>query len=385
MNHKEIWKWIFEIAPDHFLLSVAKVKGLNLRIPGVSDVQHIKKEQLRAFRPRIINGLLKNDKLFYICQHFDEIPFDDELIEKISQIRERDSDNLYAEIQSDDTAIDLPSVLMVLLSSSEPDDHTKAAALFEKVKEKGELDAHAQKIKQSEQKEKENREEQPEPERKAETAEYEKQYRQEKKRSEILQQKLDECKEERERERREWKEAKQAYEAETQTIKRELHRKEQEVARQEAAIAKLEQDKEQLRTSLQQAQARIKELEQSKQSLQSRIDQEKQAAEEMKKQLELIKIIHGIEGTDDIKIKVLLFGNPRNRRVFSIPKYAVRVVESSEIDQFLESEPQAKADEVWVLTYRVPREQQVRLQQIYQSKVVEFADFHKLKTYMEGK
>lgn len=85
----------------------------------------------------------------------------------------------------------------------------------------------------------------------------------------------------------------------------------------------------------------------------------------------------------DMKKKIALIGNPKNKRIEQNKNYEVDVFEVSELESAFETKAFETFDEIWLLTYKVPTTKQKLVHEQMKKPVVEISTFINLRTKVE--
>jgi chromosome segregation ATPase len=85
----------------------------------------------------------------------------------------------------------------------------------------------------------------------------------------------------------------------------------------------------------------------------------------------------------DIKKRIGIIGNPKNKRIEENNLYNIKVFEVSEIEKAFETDTFEAFDEIWLLTYKVPTTKQKLVHEQLKKPVVEISTFINLRTKVE--
>jgi chromosome segregation ATPase len=374
---KEIWKWILETFSDEGIANIANTFGIKIQ-----GFRHINAQQkkFKIVRQRIIQEALHQRNAQNLITFFDSAA---EGKPEIESLRGKSIEELLHSVEEDLH----PSILLgVLLSSEDEEDQAIAQEIYVKLKEEDKLDLLEKQA-----------------DAKLENAEYD----EEEQGEQVIK------------------------------IHKELEAAQQNMEKLEKKLKKLEQKNEELKTQEALAQAAIKserkqwkadkkELLHEIQTLKGEIGTlksktksvftenesfykrfENQAEIEKKKDDEIKRLhalvlklntdldkLSNLQGQGPVgqvsqtpeannNIRVAMIGDPKNSRIQKYNRFDLTILVGSEMEEEKNQNVLDRVDQVWFLTYKIPRSVQRRVSSIVKGKQMkEFATFIDLENYM---
>lgn len=362
---KEIWKWILDTFPDDGIANIAD--NLMIKIKGFRQLNP-QQANFKMVRNRIIKEALnqKNSKKLYY--------FFDSLIEdrpEIESLRGKSIEELLQVLEEEGL---YPSILLgVLLSSEDEEDHGKAQEIYIKLKEEEKLDLLEKQVDEKLANEEEVDEqeilEQLQKGLKTALKEIERLEKKLKK----LEQKNEELKTKEassqtslKNERKEWKTEKKAFLQEIHSLKAEMG-----TVRNDSKTASAE--KEELNKKLAKQTETMKLKDEEINRLHARVVKLETDLENQNN--------HHKSGND--KIKVTMIGDPYSSRLLKYDKFELTILKGSEFQEEKGQTALDHADQVWLLTYKIPRSVQKRVKSVVKNKQTkEFTTFADLEDHM---
>ncbi|MGE7273616.1 hypothetical protein ACQKK5_19395 [Brevibacillus panacihumi] len=354
---KEIWKWIITTIPDSQLitfisiLNKGKKKQNRVAIKGLSDIERIREEQLKIFRNRIENEVLKPQNLIELQSLLKREMIDDfNLPDKSLGI-----DELYEYVTTTKASYTIVDLLMRLLISSDEQMREKAKKLYEKLQQDRELKQLPVNSDISDQ----NKEI-------AESVQLSDQFR-----HQIA--KLTE--------------EKNLLTKEIKTQKKMIEKLESELKEMNKELKKRDNELELRKNELSTRDKKIRDLMEKITALvESHGDQKNQIADlntllvQYKKEVEQFKTkLSSLNNEINLnKPSVVLIDNGNVIESLSKKKYNIMVLTPNDLENTVVFE---QADQIWYATFRVTPQKRAKLKKLYGEKIVEFQDYHKLREY----
>ena len=365
---KEVWKWILNSFPDEGIASIAA--SIGIKIPGFRQLNPQQKN-FNIVRPRIIQGALQPKYTKKLSDFFHSFLTED--VEDES-IMEKSIEELLQMVEEEIQ----PSMLLGMLLSSEKEEHQeKAIQVYIKLKNEEKLD--------------------------------------------VLEHQEDET-----------ASAAESVEAENETfvqLQKELKLAQKIIDKLEKKLKGIEQKNEELKSKEAKIQASLKKrrkeeknevnslkgeigilkhqaksISSENQTLQKKVDQHtgviKTKDEEINRLNALVlklstdmdklsrksdKLVTAQAGTDEnsYRQKVAMIGDPKNNRIQKYNKYELTIIDGKEVQEQDTPIVLDSMDEIWLLTYKVPRSIRKRLGTLVKGKQInEFRTFAELEDHM---
>lgn len=378
---KEIWKWILNSFTDEGIANIALVMGI--KIPGFRQInpQH---KKFKLVRPKIIQAALQQEfaqKLY----DFADSSFEEH--EEVESYREKSVEELL-KLLIEEEEIQPSFLLGILLSDDDEENHEKAFQIYTKLKEEEKLDFLEQQADEKASAADKSDEQDLHDE------ETFKKLRDELKSAKQMIDKLEKRLKNIEQKNEELK----AKEVKTQTaLKNEKKRSKEEKSKQSQEINSLKGEIGNLKH-------RVKSLSPEKDLLQKQLDKQTKLintkdeeikrlhALALKQKTDLEKLSSVQERLTEVqenssesgqKMKVALIGNPKNSRIHQYQKFELKIIEGTKVQEEETHLVLDNTDQVWLLTYKIPRKTQNRVRSLVKGKkVIEFTTFNDLENYM---
>lgn len=382
MTEKDLWKWILDNFSDNGVASIGR--NLGLKIPGFRQINPQQKN-FKVLRPKLINEALSPKNLNDLKGFFNSVAEEDE---KFSEHRGKSREELLSLMEEEIT----PSILFsVLLSSEDENDINNALELAEQLIEEGRLD-QMEKYAEENFGEEESTEEEEETKTSVKDDDIkqlqqkikalEKKLVKSEQKNEELKTKITDLQDALNSEKKLWKEEKKGLTQEIHTLK-----SQQGGLKSSADAAYAERDAMQKKMEQQKAIMKKKDDEISRLNAvilnfktakkNSAEDEAVGANTENPEQVQ-----PSLE--EDNRISVAVIGDPKNSRVQRYKKYHLNIIESSDIEEEKQKDILEAADQIWLLTYKIPRSVQKRLKTLLKDRdTQEFATFIDLEKHMQ--
>lgn len=384
MTEKDLWKWILDNFSDNGVASIGR--NLGLKIPGFRQINPQLKN-FKVLRPKLINEALSPKNLSDLKGFFNSVAEGDE---KFLEHRGKSKEELQSLMENEIT----PSILLsVLLSSDDENDINNALELAEQLIEEGKLDQmekYAEDNFGDEDGAEEEVEAEPEPSVKdvdikqlqQKIAALEKKLVKSEQKNEELKAKVTDVQNALNSEKKAWKEEKKGLTLEIHTLK-----SQQGGLKSSADAAYSERDL--MAKKMEQQKAIMKKKDEEISRLNAVIlnfktqkknipEAESVAAESGNTEQEQPSI------QEESRINVAVIGDPKNSRVQRYNKFNLNIIESSDIEEEKQKDILEAADQIWLLTYKIPRSVQKRLKTVFKDRgTQEFATFIDLEKHMQ--
>ncbi|NKE03991.1 hypothetical protein [Mesobacillus selenatarsenatis] len=382
MTEKDLWKWILDNFSDNGVASIGRKLGL--KIPGFRQINPQQKN-FKVLRPKLINEALSPKNLGDLKGFFNSVAQGDE---KFLEHRGKNKEELQTLMEEEIT----PSILLsVLLSSDDENDINKALELAEQLIEEGRLD-QMEKYAEDNFGDEDGSEEEVEDESsikdvdlkqlQQKIAALEKKLVKSEQKNEELKAKLIDVQNALNSEKKLWKDEKKGLTQEIHTLK-----SQQGGLKSSADAAYAERD------SMEKKMEQQKDIMKKKDEEISRLNaiilnyktQKKNSPEEESVVGETVNAGQDQPSIqEEIRINVAVIGDPKNSRVQRYNKFNLNIIESSDIEDEKQKDILEAADQIWLLTYKIPRSVQKRLRGVLKDRdTQEFATFIDLEKHMQ--
>ncbi|WP_226641524.1 hypothetical protein [Mesobacillus subterraneus] len=382
MTEKDLWKWILDNFSDNGVASIGRKLGL--KIPGFRQINPQQKN-FKVLRPKLINEALSPKNLGDLKGFFNSVAQGDE---KFLEHRGKNKEELQTLMEEEIT----PSILLsVLLSSDDENDINKALELAEQLIEEGRLD-QMEKYAEDNFGDEDGSEEEVEDESSVKDvdlkqlqqkiAALEKKLVKSEQKNEELKAKLIDVQNALNSEKKLWKDEKKGLTQEIHTLK-----SQQGGLKSSADAAYAERD------SMEKKMEQQKDIMKKKDEEISRLNaiilnyktQKKNSPEEESVVGETVNAGQDQPSIqEEIRINVAVIGDPKNSRVQRYNKFNLNIIESSDIEDEKQKDILEAADQIWLLTYKIPRSVQKRLRGVLKDRdTQEFATFIDLEKHMQ--
>ncbi|WP_102262592.1 hypothetical protein [Mesobacillus jeotgali] len=382
MTEKDLWKWILDNFSDNGVASIGR--NLGLKIPGFRQINPQLKN-FKVLRPKLINEALSPNNLSDLRGFFNSVAEGDE---KFLQHRGKSKAELQSLMEEEIT----PSILLsVMLSSDDENDINNALELAEQLIEEGKLD-QMEKYAEENFGDEEGTEEEVESkplvkdedviQLQQKIAALEKKLVKSEQKNEELKAKLTDVQNALNSEKKAWKEEKKGLTQEIHTLK-----SQQGGLKSSAESAYAERDSMEKKMEQQKAIMKKKDEEISrlnavilnfKTQQKNNLEEQSVVAESVNAGQEQLLI------QEENRINVAVIGDPKNSRVQRYNKFNLNIIESSDIEEEKQKDIVEAADQIWLLTYKIPRSVQKRLKTVFKDRdTQEFATFIDLENHMQ--
>jgi chromosome segregation ATPase len=382
MTEKDLWKWILDNFSDNGVASIGR--NLGLKIPGFRQINPQQKN-FKVLRPKLINEALSPKNINDLKGFFNSVAEEEE---KFLEHRGKSKEELLSLMEEEIT----PSILLsVLLSSDDENDINNALVLAEQLTEEGRLDQMEKyaegnfgfedgTVEEVEAKPSANNDDIKQLQQKI--VALEKKLVKSEQKNEELKAKVTEVQNALNADKKQWKEEKKGLTQEIHTLK-----SQQGGLKSSAEAAYAERDS--MEKKMEQQKSIMKKKEEEISRLNAVIlnlkTQQKNNSEE-----ESVAAETGITEQDhpsiqeENRINVAVIGDPKNTRVQRYPKFNLNILESSDIEEEKQKDIIETADQIWLLTYKIPRSVQKRLKTVLKGRdTQEFATFVDLEKHMQ--
>ncbi|MGV2941932.1 hypothetical protein AB5I83_20185 [Mesobacillus sp. LC4] len=382
MTEKDLWKWILDNFSDNGVASIGRKLGL--KIPGFRQINPQQKN-FKVLRPKLINEALSPKNLGDLKGFFNSVAQGDE---KFLEHRGKNKEELQTLMEEEIT----PSILLsVLLSSDDENDINKALELAEQLIEEGRLD-QMEKYAEDNFGDEDGSEEEVEDESSVKDvdlkqlqqkiAALEKKLVKSEQKNEELKAKLIDVQNALNSEKKLWKDEKKGLTQEIHTLK-----SQQGGLKSSADAAYAERDS--MEKKMEQQKGIMKKKDEEISRLNAIIlnykTQKKNSPEEESVIGETVNAGQDQPSIqEEIRINVAVIGDPKNSRVQRYNKFNLNIIESSDIEDEKQKDILEVADQIWLLTYKIPRSVQKRLRGVLKDRdTQEFATFIDLEKHMQ--
>ena len=366
---KEIWKYVLESLEDKELVEIGQV--LNVNIPGFRKITP--QTNIKLFRPRLINASLTVSNLEGLRVYYEiKLETEDERLE----LRDFTVDELIEEMKDKIR----PSTLFTILLSSKDVTHIeKAEEIYTILKGEDLLSLYEEKdlrkAATNEEDEKDILEENAnEKVKQAEgiVKKLEKNLAKATEKNEELKKRMDDEQRRFEIEKKEWKMTKKELNQEIHELKSEMGKLINQYEELTNNVTKKELVNEEKDAELRRKEAEISRLNALCLTFQTAKEEVATSIEEDEPNVD-----------DTSKINVAVIGDPKNTRVHRYEKFHLTIIDSGDVEAFLEDNQFKRYEEVWLLTYRSSRSVQKKVISFLDAKqLMEFRDFVDLEKYM---
>jgi chromosome segregation ATPase len=382
MTEKDLWKWILDNFSDNGVASIGR--NLGLKIPGFRQINPQLKN-FKVLRPKLIHEALSPKNINDLKGFFNSVA---EEKEKFLEHRGKSKEELLLLMEEEIT----PSILLsVLLSSGDKNDINNALELAEQLTEEGRLD-------QMEKYAEENfgnedvteKEEEAEPSVKdvdikklqQKIAALEKKLVKSEQKNEELKAKVTDVQNSLNSEKKLWKEDKKGLTQEIHTLK-----SQQGGLKSSAEAAYAERDS--MEKKMEQQKAIMKKKDEEISRLNAVIlnfkTQKKNNPEEKSVAAETGNTEQDQPSIqEENRVNVAVIGDPKNTRVQRYHKFNLNIIEASDLEEEKQKYILETADQIWLLTYKIPRSVHKRLKTVLKNRdTQEFATFVDLEKHMQ--
>ncbi|GAB7388790.1 hypothetical protein BSNK01_26280 [Bacillaceae bacterium] len=391
---KHAWKWILSVIPDQELGRM--INRIGIEIPGVRK-NHIPNSKI--FKPRIISTVLQPKNLFKLQKHLQTMIHEKEEWKKLIPIREMEAHDIQESMQKNGWL--LSDVLIVLLCSPEPNHQQKGEQLFETLKNTDSLFLSENEEKMISRRSSPETETHKEAEKANLTSnkleELQKRLEETESKVRFLEENIKELQKRHEMDKNNWQIAKENFKNIINNLKKEIQKKDVALQQKEKQQSRLEEELLANDKTLKQTQELVQQKEKQIEILEKKLEQYKEKVKGMEDELDqykkLLQNLFNQESTAKIhrtqplpKKKIALIGNPKNNRIYEFEHYELNIIEAFDLEQAIENRQLQSADEIWMLTYKIPSMKQQRVREyVEQGKLREFNNFIELHKYMSIK
>ncbi len=373
---KEIWKWILNSFSDEGIANLAQAVGI--KIPGFRQVnpQH---KKFKIVRPKIIHAALQQE----LVQKFHE--FIESFAEEKSEIDDLKDKSFEELLEMVGEEIQPSIVLGVLLSSQDEEHQEKAVQLYTKLKEEDKLELLEQQAdeKANEIEHDDIKDHKAFVELKSKLQASQQVIDKLEKRLAIIEQKNEELKSKEAKAQAALKTEKKRSKEEKAVLSQEINSLKGEVGSLKHQVKSISPEKDLLSKQIDSQKKTLKNKDEeinrlNALTLKLRTDLEKFTIQQEKLGTTQENVVQ-----NSPKVKVVIIGDPKNTRIRNYHKYELFIVEGTELPDEETLAVIANADQVWLLTYKVPRSTQKHIRNLVKSdKTTEFSTFVELEDYM---
>lgn len=375
---KWIWKWIIESKPDDKLVEMSNL--LKIKVPGFRQINT--NQNMKLLRPKLINALIQTNNLKLLESFYDEYYKDCYEDDEYDDYRTKTEAEL---LELTKREYIKPSDVLASLLSSEDKSHKEIAeSIYKILTEEKVIDELEENIEQKDEDETKQLNLLDLQENKTvltgdgsgEIKQLKKKLKKSEEKNQQLQEKLSQLEKELQEQKRSWKEEKK-------DITQKLAVQTQEFNRVRNLLDKKDQEVEELKKTLQEKDEIILNYKAEISNLNAicmNLGHKKEKANEPTKKTELE------EPKPVLNKKIIyLIGNPKNSKVLKLlSDYNIPVIEPEEISEVIEGDTLANGDQVWMLTYKVPKNKQLQIKNnVAEEKLLEFETFINLQKHIQ--
>ena len=376
MVEKEIWKWILDSFSDEGIASIADSFGI--KIAGFRQLNSQQKN-FKMIRPRIIKAALHQRHAQKLTDFFNSI---DEDQTEIESVRKKNTEELLQLVEEEIQ----PSMLLgILLSSDEKENLVKAEKIYTQLKDQEKLDLLERQADEMES----NVDNDDETENKT-LANLQEEFKAAKqiiekldKRIKKFEQKMDELKSKDAMNQVALKNEKKRSKEEKNTLIQEINGLKGEIGNLKHQEKSTSSEKASLQKKLDNQTGTLKLKNEEISRLNALVLKLQSDLEKHENLKETTAHIEGNLDQVNQKVKVALFGDPKNSRIKNYHKFELTIIEGTEVLEEKTHIALDSSDQVWLLKYKIPRSTQKRVRSLLKGKQLkEFTTFIDLEDYM---
>lgn len=371
---KEIWKWILNSFSDEGIVNIAKTLGI--KIPGFRQLNSQQKN-FNIIRPKIIQAALQQKFAKKLRKFFHSAI---EKQTKVESLKEKSIEELL-EILEEDMQ---PSFLLgMLLSCEDEESQEKAIQIYRKLKGEKKLDLLEQ---QADEKESSPEMEDVQDDETFKSLQEEMKSAQQtieklEKKLKNIEKKNEELKAKETKIQVALKNEKKRGKEEKNTLSHEIHSLKGEIGSLKHQVKSISSEKELLQNQMDKQTASINTKDEEIKRLNALTLKLRTDLEKLSNIQERSADVQGNQR--DPKIKVALIGDPKNSRIQTYNKFELTVIEGTEIQEEETPIVLNNTDQIWMLTYKIPKSIQKRVRSLVtEKKIIEFPTFIDLENYM---
>lgn len=376
---KEIWKWILDGFSNEGIANIAL--RLGIKIPGFRQLNP-KQSKFKIVRPKIIMEALKPKNEQSLVDFF-EIVAKKQTEAEAESLREQSIEELL-EIVEDGLP---PSLILSVLLTGEDEEHrAKAEELYTTLNEQGKLDLLEQ---QADEMVEDEEIEDEEDNLRVKTLQEELKSAQQQidkleKKLKKVEQKSDDLKLKEAKAKTELKNERNRSKEEKNTLLNEINVLKGEVGNLKHQVKSFPSEKENFQKKQNKQSELIKTKDKEISRLNALVLKLTADLEKLPEKLDRTAEKHESMSSANPKVKVALIGDPKNTKILKyVNNLELTILQGIEVEENETYIVLNSSDQVWLLTYKIPRSIQKRVRaRTSQEKIKEFATFNELENYM---
>lgn len=340
------WKLAIETIPIEYLIQFNELSGVKISVPGFRTIDPTNK----IVRLKLIQELVKpKQKAKILAELKGKVENDQTLKEYLN----KDGEELLSKVQAGES---VKEIIFALLSDQSEDNHKKLLFILTEIQQDSKKTS----------KESEQRKMNPDDSEKKLKEEIRKRTKLEQKVVEF-QSKLNQLRQEYDREKNKWK---------------------AKCSEQEALIKQYKLEIKQLENQNNELKCKCNELDKNNNELSIKLQNIENIIEEKKeKENSLLEVNQKDEINKENELpKVVLIGNPMNSYISKNMSYEIQIIEPEQLELGTYEEILKQSQQVWILTYRINRKHQEKVNTCIPAnkQIHRFSDFHSLQNYIKN-